>query len=159
MANTCCQCHDEPVNFSRRTPVVRLPPMSSSGEAEQKTYSRLSSSCQDAVGAYFLFGLSSVAPQRIHPPVIIIIVLRRFPRRCWVRRIPSYGPPFYSVMYVPVSRFECVSGLSVYWPIIALGTCECGVSKLCRDPTVQSEFFLRVLLLKTFNWIYCYRYS
>ena len=52
---------------------------------------------------------------------------------------------------VPVSRFECVSGLSVYWPIIALGTRECGVAKLCRDPTVQSEFFLRVSLLKTFN--------
>ena len=46
-----------------------------------------------------------------------------------------------------VSRFECVSGLSVYWPIIALGTRECGVSKLCRDPTVQSEFFLRGSLL------------
>ena len=58
---------------------------------------------------------------------------------------------------LPVSRFECVSGLSVYWPIIALGTRECGVTKLCRDPTVQSEFFLRVLLLKTFNLIYCYR--
>ena len=43
-----------------------------------------------------------------------------------------------------MSRFECVSGLSVYWPIIALGTRECGVAKLCRDPTVQSEFFLRV---------------
>ena len=40
----------------------------------------------------------------------------------------------------PVSRFECVSGLSVYWPIIALGTRECGVAQLCRDPTVQSEF-------------------
>ena len=52
---------------------------------------------------------------------------------------------------VPVSRLECVSGLSVYWPIIALGTRECGVAKLCRDPTVQSEFFLRVSLLKTFN--------
>ena len=52
-----------------------------------------------------------------------------------------------------VSRFECVSGLSVYWPIIALGTRECGVAKLCRDPTVQSEFFLRVSLLKTFNCI------
>ena len=51
----------------------------------------------------------------------------------------------------PVSRFECVSGLSVYWPIIALGTRECGVAQLCRDPTVQSEFFLRVSLLKTFN--------
>ena len=51
----------------------------------------------------------------------------------------------------PVSRFECVSGLSVYWPIIALGTRECGVAKLCRDPTVQSEFFVRVSLLKTFN--------
>ena len=48
---------------------------------------------------------------------------------------------------VPVSRFECVSGLSVYWPIIALGTRECGVAKLCRDPTVQSEFFLRVSLV------------
>ena len=55
---------------------------------------------------------------------------------------------------IPVSRFECVSGLSVYWPIIALGTRECGVAKLCRDPTVQSEFFLRVSLLKTFNLIY-----
>ena len=52
---------------------------------------------------------------------------------------------------LPVSRFECVSGLNVYWPIIALGTCECGVAKLCRDPTVQSEFFLRVSLVKTFN--------
>ena len=52
---------------------------------------------------------------------------------------------------VPVSRFECVSGLSVYWPIIALGTRECGVSKLCRDPTVKYEFFLRGSLLKTFN--------
>ena len=52
---------------------------------------------------------------------------------------------------IPVSRFECVSGLSVYWPIIALGTRECGVAKLCRDPTVQSEFFLRVSLLKTLN--------
>ena len=51
----------------------------------------------------------------------------------------------------PVSRFECVSGLSVYWPIIALGTRECGLAKLCRDPTVQSEFFLRVSLLKTIN--------
>ena len=51
----------------------------------------------------------------------------------------------------PVSRFECVSGLRVYWPIIALGTRECGVAKLCRDPTVQSEFFLRVSLVKTFN--------
>ena len=56
-----------------------------------------------------------------------------------------------------VSRFECVSGLSVYWPIIALGTRECGVSKLCRDPAVQSEFFLRGSLLKTFNLIYCHR--
>ena len=35
-------------------------------------------------------------------------------------------------------RFECV-----------LGTRECGVSKLCRDPTVQSEFFLRGSLFKT----------
>ena len=47
------------------------------------------------------------------------------------------------ILISPVSRFECVSGLSVYWPIIALGTRECGVAKLCRDPTVQSEFFLR----------------
>ena len=61
------------------------------------------------------------------------------------------------VTCVPVSRFEYVSGLSVYWPIIALGTRECGVAKLCRDTTVQSEFFLRVSLLKTFNLIYCYR--
>ena len=52
-----------------------------------------------------------------------------------------------------MSRFECVSGLSVYWPIIALGTRKCGVAKLCRDPTVQSEFFLRVSLLKTFEFI------
>ena len=59
--------------------------------------------------------------------------------------------------WMPVSRFECVSGLSVYWPIIALGTRECGVAKLCRDPTVQSEFFVRVSLLKTFTLIYCYR--
>ena len=59
-------------------------------------------------------------------------------------------------IFIPVSRFECVSGLSVYWPIIALGTRECGVAKLCRDPTVQSKFFLRVSLLKTFNLIYCY---
>ena len=44
-----------------------------------------------------------------------------------------------SVGDVPVSRFECVSGLSVYWPIIALGTRECGVAKLCRDPTVQYQ--------------------
>ena len=50
---------------------------------------------------------------------------------------------------VPVSRFECVSDLSVYWPITALGTRECGVAKRCRDSTVQSEFFLRVSLLKT----------
>ena len=50
-----------------------------------------------------------------------------------------------------LSRFECVSGLSVYWPMIALGTRECGAAKLCRDPTVQSEFFLRVPLLKTFH--------
>ena len=58
-----------------------------------------------------------------------------------------------NIFYVglPLSRFECVSGLSVHWPIIALGTRECGVAKLCRDPTVQSEFFLRVSLLKTFN--------
>ena len=54
-----------------------------------------------------------------------------------------------SLQSFPVSRFECVSGLSVYWPIIALGSHECGVAKLCRDPTVQSEFFLRVSLLKT----------
>ena len=58
---------------------------------------------------------------------------------------------------IPVSRFECVSGLCVYWPIIALGTRECGVAKLCRDPTVQSEFFLRVSLVKTFNLIDCCR--
>ena len=55
------------------------------------------------------------------------------------------------ICVVPVSRFECVSGLSVYWPIIALGTRECGVAKLFREPTVQSEFFFRVSLLKTFN--------
>ena len=44
-------------------------------------------------------------------------------------------------IFVPVSRFECVSGLSVYWPVIALGTREWGVAKVCRDHTVQSEFF------------------
>ena len=55
-------------------------------------------------------------------------------------------------IHLPLATpLECVSGLSVYWPIIALGTRECGVAKLCRDPTVQSEFFLRVSLLKTFN--------
>ena len=59
--------------------------------------------------------------------------------------------PAVNINAMPVSRFQCVSGLSVYWPIIALGTHECGVAKLCRDPTVQSEFFLRVSLLKTFN--------
>ena len=61
------------------------------------------------------------------------------------------------ILISPVLRVECVSGLSVYWPIIALGTRECGVAKLCRDPTVQSEFFLRVSLVKTFNLIDCYR--
>ena len=48
-----------------------------------------------------------------------------------------------------MSRIEFVPESSVYWPIIGLGTRECGVAKLCRDPAVQSEFFLPVSRLKT----------
>ena len=40
----------------------------------------------------------------------------------------------------PVSRIEFAPESSLYWPIIGLGTRECGVAKLCRDPAVQSEF-------------------
>ena len=49
----------------------------------------------------------------------------------------------------PVSRIEFVPESNVYWPIIGLGTRECGVATLCRDPAVQSEFFLPVSRLKT----------
>ena len=86
-------------------------------------------------------------------------VLQGSPRWFLTCQKPPERPPVHPGPsgIIPVSRFECVSGLSVYWPIIALGTRECGVAKLCRDPTVQSEFFLRVSLLKTLNLIYCYR--
>ena len=51
----------------------------------------------------------------------------------------------------PVSRFQFTDESSVYWPIIGLGTRNCGVAKRCRDPAVQCEFFARVSRLKTFN--------
>ena len=62
------------------------------------------------------------------------------------------GSLTYSMLMISICLSLC-HDLSMYWPIIALGTRECGVAKLCRDPTVQSEFFLRVSLRKT----YCYR--
>ena len=52
---------------------------------------------------------------------------------------------------VPVSRFEFTDESSVYWPIIGLGTRECGVAMRCVDPAVQCEFFARVSRLKTFD--------
>ena len=57
----------------------------------------------------------------------------------------------------PVSRIEFTLKSSVYWPIIGLGTRTWSVAMRCRDPAGQSEFFVRVLHLKTFNWMYCYR--
>ena len=57
-----------------------------------------------------------------------------------------------------MSRFEFTDESSVHWPpIIGLGTRECGVTMLCRDPAVQCELFARVSRLKTFNLMYCYR--
>ena len=52
---------------------------------------------------------------------------------------------------VPVSRIKFVPESSVNWPIIRLGTRECGVAKRWRDPAVQCEFFLHVSRLKTLN--------
>ena len=57
----------------------------------------------------------------------------------------------------PVSRIDFTLKSSVYWPIIGLGTRTWSVAMRCRDPAGQSEFFVRVLHLKTFNWMYCYR--
>ena len=57
----------------------------------------------------------------------------------------------------PVSRIEFTLKSSVYWPIIGLGTRTWSVAMRCRDPAGQSEFFVRDLHLKTFNWMYCYR--
>ena len=45
----------------------------------------------------------------------------------------------------------------MYWPIIGLGTRTWSVAMRCRDPAGQSEFFVRVLRLKTLNLMYCYR--
>ena len=42
-------------------------------------------------------------------------------------------------------------------PCIGQSSRHIGVSPCCRDPAVQSEFFLRVSRLKTFNWMYWYR--
>ena len=58
---------------------------------------------------------------------------------------------------IPVSRIEFTLKSSVYWPIIGLGMRTWSVAMRCRDPAGQSEFFVRVLHLKTFNWMYCYR--
>ena len=55
-----------------------------------------------------------------------------------------YYLQFVAKFVVPLSRIKFVPESSVYWPIIGLGTCECGVVKHCHDPAVQSEFFLRV---------------
>ncbi len=57
----------------------------------------------------------------------------------------------------PVSRIEFTLKSSVCWPIIGFGTRTWSVAMRCRDPAVQSEFFVRVSCLKTFNWMYCYR--
>ena len=56
----------------------------------------------------------------------------------------------YYLLFV-VKFVEFVPESSVYWPIIGLGTRECGVEKPCHDPAVQSKFFVRVSRLKTFN--------
>ena len=50
--------------------------------------------------------------------------------------VVSWGRHHYTVVR-QVSRFESVSGLSVYWPIIALGTRECGVAKLCWHSSIR----------------------
>ena len=56
-----------------------------------------------------------------------------------------------------MSRIEFTLKWSVYWPISGLGTRTWSVAMRCRDPAGQSELFFRVLHLKTFNWMYCYR--
>ena len=58
---------------------------------------------------------------------------------------------------IPVSRIEFTLKSSVYWPIIGLGTRTWSVAMRCSDPAGQSELFVHVLHLKTFNWMYCYR--
>ena len=60
-------------------------------------------------------------------------------------RDPNGGNVYYVTMQItfqiPVSRIEFVPESSVYWPIIGLGTRECGVAKRLRDPAVQSLSF------------------
>ena len=63
----------------------------------------------------------------------------------------SCAPRHAKKIIVPVSRFEFTDESSVNWPIIGLGTRECGVAKCFRDPAVQCEFFAPVSCLKTFN--------
>ena len=43
---------------------------------------------------------------------------------------------------------------SLYWPTIRLGSRTWSVAMRCRDPAGQSEFSVRVLRPKTFNWMY-----
>ncbi len=70
----------------------------------------------------------------------------------WIGQIHRLRPTF-----MPVSWIEFTHKSSLYWQIIGLGTRTWSVPVRCRDPAGQSEFFVRVLRLKTFNWMYCYR--
>ena len=56
-----------------------------------------------------------------------------------------------------MSQIEFTHKSSFYWPIIGFGTRTGSVAMRCRDPAGQSEFFVRVLHLKTFNLLlYCF---
>ena len=45
--------------------------------------------------------------ERLHSSFnIIILFFKLFSKRCWVRRKPSYGHPFYSIVYVPGVNFQ-----------------------------------------------------
>ena len=84
-----------------------------------------------------------------------------WPRKCvveWTSNAGNCGHGWLSHRpFRPVSRIEFIHKSSLYWPIIGLGTRTWSVAMRCRDPAGQSEFFVRVLRLKTFNWMYCYR--
>ena len=78
--------------------------------------------------------------------------------QCECKKTQFLSQNFWKVpIWDPVSRIEFTLKSSVYWSIIGLGTRTWSVAMRCSDLAGQSEFFVRVLHLKTFNWMYCYR--
>ena len=100
---------------------------------------------------------SSISPDRLYTAWLVSLVVFscHMVSKWW--HASSIGRSWGGWHALPVSRIEFTLKSSVYWPIIGLGTRTWSVAMRCRDPAGQSEFFVRVLHFKTFNWMYCYR--